>query len=94
MDGAFLVDQGVEPRRPHPLTASVPIDGLRHEMSAIRSSIAAAVDSLPSHQQYVARYCSAAAMEERMALISWRKPSMGTDAVKGCGRRGSTPWPM
>ena len=67
-DGVFLepswiavyVGQGIEPRRPHPLTAGIPLDGLRREMGSIRSSIAAAVEGLPSHQQYVARYCATA----------------------------------
>jgi tryptophan halogenase len=70
-DGVFLepswlavyFGQGISPSRPHPLAEAIPLDRLEQQLSRIRAGISWAVDALPSHRDFVARYCSAAELE-------------------------------
>jgi tryptophan halogenase len=70
-DGIFLepswlavyFGQHIEPARSHPLAQVLPANHLRGGLSAMREAIAAAVDGLPSHAEFVARYCRAAELE-------------------------------
>jgi tryptophan halogenase len=70
-DGVFLepswlavyFGQGITPSRPHPLAEAIPLDKLNWQLSAIRNSIASAVEALPSHADFLARRCGALELE-------------------------------
>ena len=56
---AVLMGQGVKPERYDPLTDSFDLDTMRSIMANMRSVICGAVDRMPSHQEFIARYCRA-----------------------------------
>lgn len=60
-----MMGQGVTPKSYHPIANKLPPGELDKFLSMLRDSVAKTVDGLPSHQDYVARYCGAA--EEKAA---------------------------
>ncbi|MDO3387752.1 tryptophan 7-halogenase [Gilvimarinus sp. SDUM040013] len=56
---AVFEGQGIEPRRYDPLVDTYDIDRLRAVMAKMRKTIAAGAESLPTHEQYIARHCAA-----------------------------------
>ena len=55
-----MLGQNVTPQSYHPLLAGVPDDGrLRGTLSRLRKQIREAVEKMPAHDAYIARYCPA-----------------------------------
>lgn len=54
-----LMGQGVMPKSYHPIANKLPQEELDKFLSMLRDSVARTVDSLPSHGDYIARYCGA-----------------------------------
>jgi tryptophan 7-halogenase len=65
-DGLFLepswvsvyLGQGITPRRRDPFMDGLDLDRLRTRLSEMRADIARAVDAMPDHAAFVARYCA------------------------------------
>lgn len=60
-----MMGQGIVPQSRHPIAARLPDDELANFLRMLRESVARTVESLPSHQDYIARYCGT--QEERAA---------------------------
>lgn len=58
-----MMGQGITPRSYHPIATKLTNDELGRLMQTISSDIAQTVASLPTHQQYVARYSGASAAD-------------------------------
>ena len=54
-----MVGQGILPRDYHPLVDRLPEEELRKFLASIGSTISACVDVMPTHQQFIDRYCAA-----------------------------------
>jgi len=54
-----MLGQGIAPRAHHPLARALPNEDLAQLLSAIRQPIQRRVDSMPSHQAFIERYCPA-----------------------------------
>jgi tryptophan halogenase len=54
-----MLGQGIEPRDHHPLARALPDADLAHLLEAIRTPIRRRVESMPSHQAFLDRYCAA-----------------------------------
>jgi tryptophan halogenase len=52
-----MMGQGIVPREHHPIAAKLPDDELARFLSTLRQNVARTVAGLPSHADYVARYC-------------------------------------
>jgi tryptophan halogenase len=52
-----MMGQRIMPRAHHPIAAKLTDEELNRFLSAIRDGIARTVRSLPTHADYVARYC-------------------------------------
>lgn len=57
-----LMGQGVMPQSYHPIADKLRPDELDTFLTGLRESVARTVDGLPSHHDYIARYCGAAVM--------------------------------
>ncbi|MFC3785162.1 tryptophan halogenase [Sphingopyxis italica] len=55
-----MMGQGIEPQSWHPIAEKLRDDELARLLETIRGEVRQTVDSLPAHQDYVARYCGAA----------------------------------
>jgi len=55
---AVYLGQRIMPRRYDPLADLTPLEDLRREAAATRALIRQAADSLPSHEDFIARYCA------------------------------------
>ena len=55
-----MMGQGIEPQSWHPIAEKLRDDELERLLETIRGEVRQTVDSLPTHQHYVARYCGAA----------------------------------
>lgn len=56
---AVMHGQGMEPKRYHPNANVMPTQTLNKKMSEIEKTWAACLETLPSHQQYIDRFCRA-----------------------------------
>lgn len=56
---SVLLGQGVAPATHDPMADLVPEDRLARHLSGLRSAIREAVDSMPSHEEFIARHCQA-----------------------------------
>jgi len=56
---AVMHGQGMEPKGYHPNANIMPIDELNKRMSEVGRTWAACLDTLPSHQAYIDRFCKA-----------------------------------
>jgi tryptophan halogenase len=54
-----MMGQGIMPRTYHPIAAKLTDQELAYFLSGIRESVARTVESMPSHERYVAHYCGA-----------------------------------
>jgi tryptophan halogenase len=54
-----MMGQGIIPRSHHPVAAKLRDEELAHLLTSLRESVSRTVASLPSHADYVARYCGA-----------------------------------
>ena len=54
-----MMGQGVMPQSWHPVAARLRPDEMERFLGSLRESVAKSVDGLPSHQNYIARYCAA-----------------------------------
>jgi tryptophan halogenase len=52
-----MMGQGIVPRQHHPIAAKLPDDELARFLSTLRQNVTRTVAGLPSHADYVARYC-------------------------------------
>jgi tryptophan halogenase len=55
---AVYLGQRILPRRYDPLIDLAPLEELRREAAATRSHIRQAADTLPTHAEFIARYCA------------------------------------
>ncbi len=55
-----MLGQGIEPRNHHPLVDQVPEEDLYRFVEGVGRTIANCVDAMPTHQQFIDRYCKAA----------------------------------
>jgi len=60
---AVMIGQGVEPQRYDPLTDTFDLDAMRSVMANMRDVIRRTVQSMPTHEAYIARHCRAEAMQ-------------------------------
>ncbi len=56
-----MLGQGVTPRAYHPVVDQMPAKDLGEFVEGVRRVIASCVDAMPTHAQFIARYCQAAA---------------------------------
>lgn len=56
---AVMLGQGIEPESYDALVDRVPASALIHNMRLLKDAVAKTAESLPSHQDYIARHCSA-----------------------------------
>ena len=56
-----MMGQGIVPQSYHPIATKLRADELDNFLSMLRTSVSSTVATLPSHHDYVARYCGAAA---------------------------------
>lgn len=49
--------QNLYPETIDPIVATLPAEQVRHSLGTMRKAISSAVDKMPSHQQYLAKYC-------------------------------------
>ena len=54
-----MLGQGVVPKAHHPITRALPDDALQRLFAGIRQPIERAVAAMPTHQQFLDRYCKA-----------------------------------
>ncbi len=54
-----MMGQGVDPRGHHNAGRLMPANALKNSMDEIRTSIAAKVQEMPTHQQFIQHYCQA-----------------------------------
>lgn len=54
-----MMGQGIMPRSHHPVAAKLRDEELAHLLASLRENVTRTVASLPSHADYVARYCGA-----------------------------------
>ena len=52
-----MMGQGIVPQSWHPIASRLPDEELAHFLKMIRDSVARTVEGLPSHHDYIARYC-------------------------------------
>ena len=55
-----MVGQGILPQAYHPLVDRIPDDELRRFLDSVAGTINACVDAMPTHQQFIDRFCAAA----------------------------------
>lgn len=56
---AVFMGQGVAPKRYDPMADSMSADELRKRLASIRATMAASVDHMPRHFDYIAKHCAA-----------------------------------
>jgi len=56
-----MVGQGILPRRHHPLADNLPREKLEEFLGSLRTLIQGAVARMPTHEQFIAEHCAAAA---------------------------------
>ena len=56
---AVLIGQGIMPKHCDPIVAMLPHDEVRRSLDSIREGIAKAAHSMPSHAEFIQRYCRA-----------------------------------
>lgn len=54
-----MMGQGINPQSHHPVAAKLRDEELRHLLGSLREQVSRTVAALPSHGDYVARYCGA-----------------------------------
>ena len=58
-----MMGQGIMPRSCHPIASKLRADELDTFLSMLRDGVAQTVAGLPSHHDYIARYCAASAAQ-------------------------------
>jgi tryptophan halogenase len=56
-----MLGQGIEPRGYHPMVDEMPEERLVELVEGMRGSLARAVDSMPTHEEWIQRYWKAPA---------------------------------
>ncbi|RVT42252.1 tryptophan halogenase family protein [Sphingobium algorifonticola] len=56
-----MMGQGILPQSYHPVAAKLRPEELAHLLQSLRDQVARTVDAMPSHADYIARYCNAQA---------------------------------
>lgn len=56
-----MVGQGILPRAYHPLVDQVPDHDAERFLASVAQTIGHCVDVMPTHQQFIDRYCKATA---------------------------------
>jgi tryptophan halogenase len=54
---SVYMGQGLKPRHYHPSVDNVPLDRLVADLEELRGDIAARVEQMPSHADFLERYC-------------------------------------
>ncbi|MFN3458293.1 MAG: tryptophan 7-halogenase, partial [Novosphingobium sp.] len=54
-----MMGQGINPQSHHPVAAKLRDEELKHLLGSLREQVSRTVAALPSHGDYVARYCGA-----------------------------------
>ena len=54
-----MLGQGITPKHYHHYAKGMKEDDLRKLLNGMRTSIARTVDTLPSHEEFIAQYCNA-----------------------------------
>ena len=54
-----MMGQGIVPESYHPITTKMRDEEVSHFLKTLKDSVAATVDNLPSHSDYIAKYCPA-----------------------------------
>ena len=57
---AVMLGQGIVPAACDPIVATLPAGDVAHSLASMRQAMAAAVERMPSHAEFLARYCPAA----------------------------------
>jgi tryptophan halogenase len=57
-----MLGQRIAPRSWHPLVDQLPEADLKRFVAGVGDSIARCVEAMPTHQQFIDRYCAAEAM--------------------------------
>jgi tryptophan halogenase len=58
---AVMLGQGIVPRTSDPIVATLPGSEVAHSLASMRSAMAAAVQRMPTHAEFLSRYCPAVA---------------------------------
>jgi tryptophan halogenase len=54
-----MLGQQIQPNKYHPVVDQLPDSELREYIGGVGKVIASCVDSMPTHAQFIARYCQA-----------------------------------
>nr|WP_277991328.1 tryptophan halogenase family protein [Sphingomonas panni] len=58
---AVMLGQGIVPRTSDPIVATLPTGEVAHSLASMRGAMAAAVQRMPTHAEFLSRYCPAVA---------------------------------
>jgi tryptophan halogenase len=54
-----MMGQGITPEKHHKGSCVIPTEGLKEQMAALRKMIANSVEQLPTHNDFIKKYCPA-----------------------------------
>lgn len=58
---AVMLGQGIMPTTSDPIVATLPADDVARSLASMREAMAAAVQRMPTHGEFLLRYCPAVA---------------------------------
>jgi tryptophan halogenase len=58
---AVLIGQGITPKSQDPIVSTLPADEVVHSLGTMNAAMEGAADKMPTHEEFIARYCPAPA---------------------------------